>query len=156
MRFADFHDGQVIDAGSERIDEADILAFATRYDPQPFHVDPAAAAASRWGGLIASGWQTCGIAMSMAARKTLAGSESFGSPGLEELRWEAPVRPGDELRLTITVLSTRVSSSGTTGILRWRWELHNQHGTRVLTVVAVTLFDLSGGPARTDPAAGRT
>lgn len=143
MRFADFHEGQVIDAGRQRVDEAEILEFASRYDPQPFHVDRAAASATRWGGLIASGWHTCGIAMSLAARNVLNGSESFGSPGIDELRWEAPVRPGDELRLTITVVSTRVSSSGTYGILRWRWELVNQTETRVLSLVATSLFDVA-------------
>ena len=146
MRFADFHEGQVIDAGRQRVEEAEIIEFARRYDPQPFHIDVTAAAATRWGGLIASGWHTCGIAMSLAARNVLAGSESFGSPGIDELRWDAPVRPGTELRLTITVLSSRVSSSGAYGIVRWRWELHDQAGARVLSLVAVSLFDVGAGP----------
>lgn len=142
MRFADFHAGSVIEAGSYRVTEHEILEFAAKYDPQPFHTDREAAARSRWGGIIASGWHTCGIAMSLVARNVLQGSESFGSPGIDELRWDAPVRADDELRLTITVISSRVSSSGTYGIVRWQWELHNQSRIRVLSLIATSLFAL--------------
>jgi acyl dehydratase len=142
MRFADLHEGLQIYAGCQRVDEAEILEFATKYDPQPFHVDRDAAARTRWGGLIASGWHTCGIAMSLAARNVLAGSASVGSPGIDELRWPVPVRPGNELHLRITVLSRRVSSSGEYGIVRWRWELLNQDETCVLSLVATSLLDV--------------
>ena len=132
--------GDVLDAGSYRVDEREIIEFASRYDPQPFHTDRDAAAGSQWGGLIASGWHTCGIAMSLAARGVLAGTRSIGSPGIDELRWNAPVRPGDELRLRITVIENRVSSSGAYDVVRWRWELHNQQGVRVLSLIATSLF----------------
>lgn len=144
MRFEQFASGAVFSAGPRAVTEDEIIEFARRYDPQPFHVDRALAAASRWGGLIASGWLTCGIAMDLAVRQILDGSESIGSPGLDELRWDNPVRPGDQLMLRITVLESRISGSGRTGVVRWRWELHNQDNKRVLALIATNLFDVSG------------
>ena len=144
MRFEHLVAGTTLRAGPRAVTEDEIVEFARRYDPQPFHTDRAWANASRWGGLIASGWMTCGIAMELAVRHVLDGSESIGSPGLEELRWEKPVRPGDALTLTVTVLESKRSGSGRTGVVRWRWELHNQHGERVLSLVATSLFDVSG------------
>ena len=150
MKFAEFQPGQVIEAGPVGISAEEIVAFARQYDPQWFHVDAERANAGRHGGLIASGWQTCGLAMRLAVQVALEGSESFASPGLSSLRWLHPVRPGDELRLKITVLETRRSrSQGSLGILRWRWQMFNQHGTEVLDVEATSLFDL---PAPGDPA----
>jgi acyl dehydratase len=150
MKFAEFHPGQVIEAGPVGVSAEEIVAFARQYDPQWFHVDVERAIAGRHGGLIASGWQTCGLAMRLAVQVALEGSESFASPGLSSLRWLHPVRPGDELRLKITVLETRRSrSQGALGILRWRWQMFNQHGTEVLDVEATSLFDL---PAPGDPA----
>jgi acyl dehydratase len=143
MQYAEMAPGAVIDAGSYRVTEEEILRFATEWDPQPFHVDRDAAAQSRWGGLIASGWHTCVIAMKLAVSGVLAGSESIGSPGIDELRWEAPVRPGDELRLRLSVLSSRRSSSGEFGIVRWQWEMTNQAGVRVLSLIATSLFGLA-------------
>ena len=143
MRFEQFVAGTVLHAGPRLVGDEEIVEFARRYDPQPFHVDRERAAASRWGGLIASGWMTCGIAMELAVEHILDGSESIGSPGIDELRWENPVRPGDQLRLTITVLESRRSSSGRTGVVRWRWELHNQDGEPVLSLLATSLFDVS-------------
>lgn len=143
MRFRDLVAGARFETAARRVTEAEIVEFARRYDPQPFHVDREKAAASRWGGLISSGWMTCAIAMELAVEHVLAGSESIGSPGVDELRWERPVRPGDELRLTVTVLESRVSSAGTTGIVRWRWELHNQRGERVLGLTAASFFEVS-------------
>jgi acyl dehydratase len=143
MKFAEFHPGQVIEAGPVSLSADDITDFATRYDPQWFHVDAERANAGPYGGLIASGWQTCGLAMRLAVDTALAGSESFGSPGLAYLRWLHPVRPGDALRLKITVLETRRSKSQPTmGVLRWRWQMHNQIGTEVLDIEATSLFDL--------------
>lgn len=141
MRFEDFKPGAVFRAGPREVSEEEIVEFARRYDPQPFHVDRAAAQASRWGGLISSGWMTCGVAMELAVRHVLEGSGSIGSPGLESLKWEAPVRPGDRLSLCLTVLDSRMSSSGTLGIVRWRWELANQNGVRVLDLIATSFFE---------------
>ncbi|MFM2068686.1 MAG: hypothetical protein RLZZ584_3595 [Pseudomonadota bacterium] len=143
MKFAEFHAGQVIEAGPYALDETEVLAFARAYDPQWFHTDAAAAASGPFGGLIASGWHTCGIAMRLAADRCLKGSESFASPGLAYVKWPNPVRPGDSLTLTATVIETRTSSKNPAlGILRWRWQLHNHKGAEVLDVEATSLFDL--------------
>jgi acyl dehydratase len=144
MRFADFRDDQLIEAGPYRLTEEELLAFARAYDPQWFHTDPEAAQRGRFGGLIASGWQTCGIAMRLVADAALAGSESFASPGLTYVKWPHPVRAGDELRLQARVLEKRVSRSQPgLGVLRWQWRLFNQHGVTVLDLEATSLFDLS-------------
>ncbi len=147
MKFAEFIPGLVIEAGPATLSADEIVAFARQYDPQWFHVDVERANAGRHGGLIASGWQTCGLAMRLAVDTALVGSESFASPGLASLRWLHPVRPGDELRLRATVLETRRSrSQAGLGILRWRWQLFNQHGTEVLDLEATSLFDLKDSP----------
>src|ERR1051326_7410847 len=123
MRFAQIKGGMVISGGRRKLTEAEIIEFASRYDPQWFHTDPARAANSRWKGLISSGWLTCSIAMELAVKNVLADSESIGSPGIEQLKWLNPVRPGDELGLRIEVIETRTSRSGAVGILKWRWVL---------------------------------
>lgn len=143
MKFTEFHVGQVLKAGPAVLQQDELLAFARAYDPQWFHTDEAAARAGRFGGLIASGWHTCAIAMRLAVDAVLAGSESFASPGVEQVRWPEPVRPGDALTLTATVLEVRRSASRPTlGILRWRWQLHNARDREVLDLVATSLFDL--------------
>ncbi|MFN0184930.1 MAG: MaoC family dehydratase [Aquabacterium sp.] len=148
MKFAEFHPGQVIQAGPYRVDEAEVLDFARRWDPQWFHADPAAAGAGRFNGLIASGWHTCSIAMRLAVDTALAGSESFASPGIAGIRWPHPVRPGDALSLTATVIETRRSRTQPgLGILRWRWQLFNAAGAEVLDLEATSLFDLDPAPA---------
>jgi acyl dehydratase len=143
MKYADFFTDQVITAGPYVLTEAELLAFAKAWDPQWFHTDPQAAAHGPHGCLIASGWQTCGIAMRLAADHMLAGSESFASPGLAYVKWTHPVRPGDALLLTATVLETRRSTSKPElAILRWRWQLFNQHQVQVLDLEATSLFKL--------------
>lgn len=145
MKFADFHAGQRIHAGPNVLTEAEVLQFARSYDPQWFHADPAAAAAGRFGGLIASGWHTCAIAMRLLVDTALTGSESFASPGVAQVRWPHPVRPGDTLRLLATVTEVRRSSSRPQlGIVTWRWQLFNGQDTEVLDLVATSLFDLTG------------
>ena len=144
MKFADIAVGQVIEAGPYVVDEAEVLSFAKAYDPQWFHTDPEAAAKGRFGGLIASGWHTCGIAMRLAADAALHGSESFASPGLAYVKWLHPVRPGDALRLRATVIECRRSEKRPElGVLRWRWQLYNAHNAEVLDLEATSLFDLS-------------
>jgi acyl dehydratase len=142
MQYVHFQVGQVFTAGPLRVEEADILEFARRWDPQPFHTDPAAAAGSQWQGVIASGWHTCAIAMQLAVGAVLAGSTSCGSPGLEYLNWPCPVRPGDELALSMRVLELRESRSQHYGVVRWQWLLKNQHGDVVLDTIATSLFGL--------------
>jgi acyl dehydratase len=153
MRFHDFRVGQAIEAGPYAVSEAEVLGFGQAFDPQWFHVDPAAAAKGRFGGLIASGWHTCASAMRLAAEAALQGSESFASPGVAHVRWPHPVRPGDELSLKATVLEARCSQNRPTlGILRWRWQLFNQTGQEVLELEATSLFDLTGASGTGDPA----
>jgi acyl dehydratase len=143
MKFADFHEGQVIEAGPYVVSEAELIGFAQAYDPQWFHTDANAAAGSAFGGLIASGWHTCSIAMRLVVDAALAGSESFASPGLEPVRWPHPVRPGDALRLVADVIEVRRSEKRPTlGIMRWRWRLFNQRELMVLDVEVTSLFRL--------------
>jgi acyl dehydratase len=144
MKFHELAPGQVLTFGPARLSEDEILAFAREYDPQWFHTDPARAKAGRWNGLIASGWQTAAIAMRLVVEGVLDGSETFGSPGIEYLKWLAPVRPDDALTLRIEVLDARRSErKPSLGVLRWRWTLANQDGVDVLELVATNLFDLS-------------
>src|SRR3954447_14664152 len=140
MQFAQIQPGMIIDGGIRAVTEAEIIEFAKRYDPQFFHIDPVRARNSRWNGLISSGWMTCSIAMELAVKSVLADSESIGSPGIESLKWLNPVRPGDELRLRIEVLESRVSRSRSVGIIQWRWFLTTQ--VPVLELTATSLFQL--------------
>jgi acyl dehydratase len=143
MKFAEFFPGQIITAGPVSTTESEIVEFAKNYDPQWFHTDVERSNHGRHQGLIASGWQTCGVAMKLIVENALQGSESFASPGLAYLKWTHPVRPGDQLSLRATVLETRRSQSkATLGILRWRWQLFNQHNVEVLDLEATSLFDL--------------
>ena len=144
MKFAEFHTGQVIEAGPFVLTEAELLAFANAWDPQWFHTDAAAAATGPFQGLIASGWQTCAIAMQLVVNQALKGSESFASPGLSYVKWPNPVRAGDRLSLRATVIDARRSErKPSLGILRWRWQLFNAAGAEVLDLEATSLFDLA-------------
>lgn len=143
MKFKEFEPGMVIRHGPVTVDEATMLEFAQSYDPQWFHIDAQRAQDGRWGGLIGSGWLTCALAMRMAVECTLKDSECFGSPGVERLRWMAPVRPGDQLRFEATVDSKRISSSREDlGIVRWTWRMFNQSGEQVLELEVTNLFEL--------------
>jgi acyl dehydratase len=138
--FDDYQVGAVGEYGPIAVTEEEILDFGRRFDPQPFHVDPAAALSSPYGGLIASGWHTAGLMMRLLADHYLSAVSSLGSPGIDELRWAAPVRPGDELWLRTTVLEARRSrSKPDRGILRTGVEVFNQHKQVVLSLVAVNL-----------------
>lgn len=142
MRFEQIQAGMVIDGGRHAVTEAEIIEFARQYDPQWFHTDPVRARDSRWKGLIASGWMTCSIAMDLAVKSVLADSESIGSPGVEQLKWLHPVRPGDELELRIEVQEKRLSRSGSVGIVKWRWVLTTQAAVQVLDLTATSLFQV--------------
>ncbi len=144
MKFNQFEAGQVIEAGPYTLAPEALLAFAQEYDPQWFHTDAARAQAGRHGGLIASGWQTCAIAMRLAVESVLVDSESFASPGVTNVKWLHPVRAHDQLRLTSTITEVRTSSSRPElGIVHWHWRLVNQKDITVLEVDATSLFDLS-------------
>jgi acyl dehydratase len=123
--FEDLTPGRVFDLGTTVVDHDEMLAFARRFDPQPFHVDEAAAAASLFGGLAASGWFTAALWMRLYADAVLAGSTSLGSPGGEDIAWPAPVFAGDELRGTVEVLDARRSASRPgLGLVRLRGGMH--------------------------------
>jgi acyl dehydratase len=146
VRFEQIHPGMIINGGRRAVTEAEIIGFARRYDPQWFHLDPVRAQNSRWKGLISSGWMTCSIAMELAVRSVLGDSESIGSPGIEQLKWLNPVRPGDELELRMEVMETRQSRSGSVGIVKWRWMLSTQAGVPVLDLIATSLFQIREPP----------
>jgi acyl dehydratase len=144
MKFDEFHAGQSIDAGSVTIAEEQIVRFALEFDPQWFHVDPQRAAASRWNGLIASGWHTCCLAMKLVVDNVLAGSESFGSPRLTNHNLSNPVRPGDQLRLQIELVDVRKARSPPTlGLGLWTSRIRNKCDAEVLSLEATSLFELA-------------
>lgn len=143
MKFADFHEGQVLRHGPAMLSADEITRFAKDWDPQWFHTDPDAAATGFHGGLIASGWQTCALAMRMACECALEGSESFASPGIEYIKWLQPVRPDQPLYLQADILEVRRSSSKPTlGVLRWRWQLQLGDGKPVMELLSTSLFKL--------------
>jgi acyl dehydratase len=143
MKFKEFHIGQVIELGPYRVEQDEMIAFAEAWDPQWFHTDPQAAGEGPFAGLIASGWHSCAIAMRLVAGQVLAGSESYASPGLENLRWLHPVRPGDNLSLRLTVTDVRRSDKRPElGILHWIWQMRNQHDIEVLELSVTSMFKL--------------
>ncbi len=139
--FEDYIAGSVHELGSVTLDEAELLEFARRYDPQPIHTDPESAARGPFGGLIASGWQTGSLMMRLYAQNYLSPASSLASPGVDELRWPRPVRPGDTLAVRVTVESARASDSKPDrGVVRSLIEMLNQHGEPVLTMRAVNMI----------------
>jgi acyl dehydratase len=150
--FEDFVPGAVYEFGAIAVSEADILDFARRFDPQPMHLDPAAAARGEFGGLIASGWHTAGLMMRLLAEHYLPREASLASPGLDELRWRHPVRPGDVLSLRVTVLgAARSHSRPDRGLVRSQVEVLNQQGTVVMSLKPMNFLRCrprSGAPPR--------
>ena len=133
--FEDYAAGEAFEFGDHLITEEEIIAFARRYDPQPFHVDPVAAAQSNFGGLVASGWMTAAVLMRMLCDHYIAPASALGSPGVDQLRWLRPVRPGDRLRARVTVVETRRSKSKPDrGSMLLRQELINQAGEIALSL----------------------
>lgn len=138
--FDDFAVGERFVSPGVTVTEADIIGFAFQYDPQPFHIDKLAAANSPYGGLIASGWHSLALMFRMFWQTGVLDYCCLGSPGVDEVRWTAPVRPGDTLRTTGEVLSMRPSGSDPTrGILQMRLSAANQDGSVVASFVA-TIF----------------
>lgn len=139
--FEDFEVGKTIEVGSRTVTEEEIIAFATAFDPQPFHVDQDAAAKSIYGGVIASGWHTCSMIMRLMVDGFLRDAASMGSPGVDEVRWIKPVRGGDTLYVTTTATDKKPSSSKPDrGVVSTRWEAKNQHGEVVATVKGMGMF----------------
>ena len=139
--FEDFTPGEVIELGGRSISREEIVAFARQFDPQPFHRDDAAAKDTIYGGLIASGWHTVAISMRLLYDGLVKHTVSLGSPGVDELRWVKPVRPGDTLFARLTVLTCVPSrSKPDRGVVRSVIELRNQHGDVVVTSKGLSLF----------------
>jgi acyl dehydratase len=139
--FEDYPAGAVFAGGSYRVGEAEILEFAGRWDPQAMHTDPAAAERGPFGGLIASGWHTAAMMMRMFVSIFLSDASSLASPGLDELRWLKPVRPGDVLSLRVTVLDARRSrSKPDQGIVGSLVEVLDQTGEPVMSLKPISLI----------------
>lgn len=135
--FEDFRPGQTVELGNRTVTEEEIVAFARQWDPQPFHTDAEAARDSVFGGLIASGWHTGAMWMRLYVDSLLGSSASQGSPGVEELRWLAPVRPGDTLTGRLEVLEAVPSERRPDrGTVRIRAEMVNQDGVTVMSMTS--------------------
>ena len=152
--FEDFSVGRSWERDGPELTEASITGFAAQYDPQYFHMDATAAERSMFGGLIASGWQTVGITMRLICDAYLLRAASLGSPGIDQLRWLLPVRPGDRLRMKMTVVEARPSKSKPDrGSVLHLWEATNQNGELVLTMQGWGMF-LKRNPPAPDPVPG--
>ena len=143
LYWEDLQVGEVRELGTITPTREEIIAFAQQFDPQPFHLDDEAAKQSVFGGLCASGWHTCAMAMRLMVTHFLCHTSSLGSPGLENLRWLKPVYPGDTLRLQHTFLDKRVMAKRPhVGMVRTTWEMFNQHGDKVFQMEGWAMFGL--------------
>lgn len=141
--FEDYIQGTVCEFGHIVAEELEMIAFAKRFDPQPFHTDPIAARKSIYGGLIASGWYSAGLMMRLFVDHYLSHVASLGSPGVDELRWLKPVRPGDSMSLRITISQTKRSrSKPDRGLVHSYVEALNQRSEVVMTMKAVNFISL--------------
>jgi acyl dehydratase len=139
--FEDFSPGDVWEMEGPAISKEEIVDFASRYDPQYFHTDEDAAQHSPYGGLIASGWHTVSLCMRMVCDRYLLDAVSHGSPGVSQIRWLRPVRPGDSLKLKMTVLEAKISrSKPDRGSVTHRWEVFNQDGEMVMSLEGVGIL----------------
>ncbi len=149
MRYVeDFPVGVRREIGSRTVDEAEVIRFAKEFDPQPFHIDKEAAAAGFYGGIIASGWHTCSMTMRLMVDGYLSDSAALGSPGIDELRWLRPVRPGDTLTVYSTVAGVKVSTTKPDrAVMTTKTEVENQNGEIVLTMLGKTMMKRRPGAA---------
>jgi len=139
--FEDYEVGETAEFGDHPVTEEEIVEFARKYDPQPFHVDPDAGARTIYGGLISSGWMTGSIMMRLLVDNFISPLSSMGSPGIDEVRWHKPVRPGDRLRVRTTILEKRRSESKPDrGVIRVRQEAVNQHGETVMSYTGMGMY----------------
>ncbi len=138
--FEDIKADQVYEFGTITVSEKDIIDFARQFDPQDFHLDPAKAASSLFGGIVASGWHTTAVVMRLYVDHYLSHVANLGSPGVENIRWPNPLRPGDTLRIRVTILEARPSrSKPDRGIVRVHVEAINQTDKLVLSMIGVSL-----------------
>ena len=141
IAFEDFIPGEITTYGAHTVTREEIIAYASRYDAQPMHLDEEAGRASVLGGLAASGWHSCAILMRLNCDHFITASTSMGGPGIDELKWLKPVYPGDVLSVRREVLDARASRSRPDmGIVRFRFELLNQKGDVVMEQVNPVLF----------------
>ena len=139
--FDDYLPGTTHDCGSVSVSQAEIISFATQFDPQPFHVDPEAAARGPYGGLIASGWHTAALVMRQLVDHYLPAEASLGSPGMDEIRWLGPVRPGDTLRVRASnTVARRSQSKPDRGIMKTVIEAVNQDGQTVMRAIGTNFL----------------
>lgn len=144
--FEDFTVGEEIRSPAKTLNEAEIMDFAWRYDPQPFHIDKEAAAASMYGGLIASGWHLGSIAFRLFTMTNTLGETSIGAPGVDELRWLKPVRPGDTIHVVVRIAETRPSrSKSDRGVVLMDYRVINQDGETVMTMRGIQLMRRRSG-----------
>ena len=136
--FGDYATASVHEFGSIAVELDEVITFGKRFVPLPYHTDPELAKESIYGGLIASGWHTAGLMMRLYSDHYLSKVANLGSPGVDELRWDKPVRPGDELSIRVTVLETKLSSSKPDrGIVRSFVEVLNQNREVVMSLKSV-------------------
>ncbi|MFZ6686376.1 MaoC family dehydratase [Undibacterium sp. SXout11W] len=139
--FEDFIPGESIQLGQRTVTEEEIIAFAQQFDPQTFHIDKVAAKESIFGDVIASGWHTCSMMMRMVVDGFIGDSSSMGSPGIDNIRWTAPVRPGDTLTVTAETTGAKASTSKPDrGVVNTVWKAVNQHGQVVCTIDGMGMF----------------
>ena len=137
----DYEPGSIHEFGTIAVEESEIITFGRRFDPQVFHTDPQEAKHTIYGGLIASGWHTSSLMMRLFVEHYLSANASLGSPGVDELRWKMPVRPGDALTLRVTVMETKRSrSKPDRGVLISFIEVLNQTNEVVMSMRAVNLL----------------
>jgi acyl dehydratase len=137
----DFRTDDVAIYGPRRVTRAEIIAFAAEFDPQPMHMDEAAASATLLGGLAASGWHSCAILMRIIADAFILDSTSMGGPGVEQVRWLKPLRPGTDVRVRSTVLEVRPSNSRPhTGFVKFRFELIDANDLAIAEMVPTIMF----------------
>jgi acyl dehydratase len=135
--FEDFTPGMVIEHGPRLVTREEIVAFAAEFDPQPMHLDEEAARASILGGLAASGWHTCCLLMRMACDSFVLDSSSMGAPGIDEVKWLKPLRPGTQITLRVTVLDASVSRSRPAmGFVKTRMDVLDDDHAEIMVLTA--------------------
>ena len=141
LHWEDFQPGAIAIYGPRLVTREEILAFAAEFDPQPMHLDEMAGAASMMGGLGASGWHSCCLLMRMIADGFILNSSSMGGPGIEEVRWLKPLRPGTNIRVRSTVVETRASGSRPQmGLAKFKFEVLDEAETVLTTMVTTLMF----------------
>ena len=148
MHLEDFQPGQTFDLGSIEVTHDQVVDFAKQFDPQPFHIDIDAGGQSIFGGLIASGWHTCSLMMRLVVDNLFSRTATLGSPGVNQIRWILPVRPGDTLTASTRVLAVTSSvSKPDRGTVEFHYEVRNQSDQQVLAMQGISMFRRREGQA---------